>query len=128
MKRVIVALLLLFVVVVPIPKVEAQAGGACPGIGTVTPMGYEAITVSSTAVGFTATVIVTSSRSAVVAECFIVTDAIRYRDDGTAPTAAIGMPVAVSTPFQVCGQLAVRNLRMIRQTTDATAHCSYYGG
>lgn len=110
------------------PPVSAQSGGACPGINAVVPMGFETITVSSTAIGFTTSLISPTGRSASVAVGYVATDAIRYRDDASNPTAAVGMPIAASTPFQVCGVLAIRQFKMIRQTTDATVSVSYYGG
>jgi hypothetical protein len=110
------------------PPVQAQSGGACPGIGTVTPLGFETITVSSTAIGFTTASISPAGRSASVAVGYVATGAIRYRDDGVDPTAAVGMPIAASTQFQVCGVLAIRQFKMIRQTIDASISVSYYGG
>jgi hypothetical protein len=50
--------------------------------------------------------------------------AIRWRDDGTAPTAAIGMPVAVGQEWQYSGPLAA--LQLIAQSGTATVNISYY--
>lgn len=111
-----------------LPPVLAQSGSVCPGINAVTPMGFEVITVSSTAIGPTSATINTGTRSASVAVGHVATDAIRYRDDGVDPTAAVGMPVAVSTMFLVCGVLAIRQFKMIRQTGNASVSMSYYGG
>lgn len=110
-----------------IPPALAQSGGACPGINAVVPMGFETITVSTAAIGFTSATISTATKSASVAVGYVATNAIRYRDDGVDPTAAIGTPIAASTPFQVCGVLAIRQFRMIRQSADASVSVSYYG-
>ena len=109
------------------PPVQAQSGGACPGIGTVTPLATETIAVSSTAVPFTAAKISSSTRSASMAIGY-TTAAIRYWDDGSTPTATVGMPVAASERFQVCGVAAIRAFLMIRQSGDASVSVSYYGG
>nr|DAH84771.1 MAG TPA: hypothetical protein [Caudoviricetes sp.] len=51
--------------------------------------------------------------------------AVRWRDDGTAPTAAIGMPMAVAdAPLDYSGNLAA--LRFIEQTAGAKLNISYY--
>lgn len=53
--------------------------------------------------------------------------AIRYRDDGTAPTTAIGMLVGTGQAFTICGaQLNV--IQIIQATASATLNVSYYGG
>ena len=51
-------------------------------------------------------------------------NAIRWRDDGTDPTATVGMPVAVGQTVNYDGSLS--KLRMIAQTGTATVNVSYY--
>ena len=126
-RRVVAMLAVLALALIPTPVARAQKGGAC-GLGTLIPMGFETITVSNTAIGFTTATIVTSTTSASYAYGYVATDAVRYRDDGVNPTAAVGIPVAVSTYFEVCGAAAVRAFRMIRQTTDASVSVAYYRG
>jgi hypothetical protein len=50
--------------------------------------------------------------------------AVRYRDDGTAPTATVGQPLAVGTLLIYTGPLA--NIRFIEQTSGAKLNISYY--
>jgi hypothetical protein len=49
---------------------------------------------------------------------------IRWRDDGTDPTASVGMPIAVGTVFVYDGDL--RRLRFIQQAATATINVAYY--
>lgn len=59
--------------------------------------------------------------------CVVIpeTQAIRFRDDGTAPTATVGMPLTVSQPFVYTGDLSA--IRFIEQTASAKLNVSYYG-
>lgn len=93
----------------------------------------EKITVSSTAVGFTAATIHPSTptnrtvdqRYANMAYCTVATDAIRWLSTGTAPTATDGLLVASGGNFTIYGRENVDNFKMIRVTTDATVNCQY---
>ena len=128
MKRGLVVVMLLWAVLTPLfalPVAHAQLGGSC-ALGTLIPMGFETITVSSTAVGFTAGTIRSGTSVATYAVGYVAADNIRYRDDAVDPTASVGMLVASGSNFQVCGMKAVSQFRMIRQTTDATVSVSYY--
>jgi hypothetical protein len=49
---------------------------------------------------------------------------VRWRDDGTAPTATVGMPLAVGVPLQYDGNL--QNIRFIEQSASAKLNISYY--
>ena len=49
---------------------------------------------------------------------------IRWRDDGVAPTASVGMPIAVGTTFVYDGDLT--RLRIIQQAATATINVAYY--
>jgi hypothetical protein len=103
------------------------APGGCTNAPSLTPFAFETITVGATAVGFTATVY--APTGAVPADMAVVTtedDAIRYREDGVDPTAAVGHVIAVDTAFTACGVQSIRNIRMIRVTTDASLSVSYY--
>lgn len=72
-----------------------------------------AVALSSCAGGIPAT----ANRVQIVAEG----QAIRYRDDGTAPTATVGMPLAVNLlPFEYAGPIS--KLQFIGQTTGATVN------
>jgi hypothetical protein len=83
------------------------------------PLGYQQITVGAAAGGLT------------VPEgaywCLIIpeTQAIRWRDDGVDPTAAIGMPLAVAQPLEYSGDLAT--FKYFRQVAGAIINVVYYG-
>lgn len=59
--------------------------------------------------------------------CIITPEAqaIRWRDDGTNPTAAIGYPLAVGNELVYTGNLAT--FRMIEQVAGTTVNICYYG-
>jgi len=49
---------------------------------------------------------------------------VRWRDDGTAPTATIGMPLLTNIPLDCGGN--VQKIRFIEQTGGAVLNISYY--
>lgn len=49
---------------------------------------------------------------------------IRWRDDGTAPTASVGMPVAAGSTFYYTGSFA--KFAIIQQTSGAIINVSWY--
>lgn len=50
--------------------------------------------------------------------------AIRWRDDGTDPTAAIGMPISAGQSFVYDGD--VTKIRVVSQTGTASLNIAYY--
>src|SRR6267142_329501 len=56
----------------------------------------------------------------------VETAAIRWRDDGTAPTTSVGMPIAVGGCFNYSGTFAT--LRVIAQTGSPVVNISFYSG
>ena len=52
------------------------------------------------------------------------TQAVRWRDDGVAPTATVGMPLPVGVPLVYDGPL--QNIQFIEQTASAALNISYY--
>lgn len=52
------------------------------------------------------------------------TQGVRWRDDGTAPTASVGMPLSVGIPLNYDGDLS--KIRFIEQTASAKLNVSYY--
>lgn len=56
----------------------------------------------------------------------VETAAIRWRDDGTAPTASVGMPIAAAQCFNYEGTFAT--LRVIAQTGSPVVNISFYSG
>ena len=81
-------------------------------------LGYQQITSLSASTALT--VPVGATMALIVAE----TQAVRWRDDGTAPTASVGMPLAVGTSLSYDGDL--RAIRFIQQTASAVLNVSYY--
>ncbi|MGH9257354.1 MAG: hypothetical protein ACRD3C_22570 [Vicinamibacterales bacterium] len=83
---------------------------------------YEAITVSTTAVGISAGVLQQStSGQATVCALSVEGAEIRYRFDGVAPTATEGHRIPASTTLPLSGFANLSSLRMIRESgSDAT--------
>lgn len=52
---------------------------------------------------------------------------IRFRDDGTNPTAAVGYPLAVGVEFSYSGR-GMDNLKVIASTAGASIDVLAYGG
>jgi hypothetical protein len=52
------------------------------------------------------------------------TQAVRWRDDGVAPTASVGMPLAAGVTLQYDGDLS--QIQFIEQTASAKLNISYY--
>lgn len=92
------------------------------------PLGYQQRTVSGTAVGLSSTSIPAGTRFAVV----IPSAPVRWRDDGTDPTASVGMPLAANQPWIFSaangstGASLLSQVKLIRQTTDATIDVAFY--
>lgn len=59
-----------------------------------------------------------------IAEICVEAQGIRYRDDGTSPTASVGMPIASGVCFQYAGLLTA--LSIIQQTSGAILNVSFY--
>lgn len=124
---------LIFVALVALFAVTAEAQ-VCPGVtGPTANYRSEAITVSSTAVGFTAATINAASdqgKPLLFAEVTLETNPIRVRADGLNPTAAIGaLWNSVSggnVKFYVCGEASMRAFRAIRTVSDAAITAAYY--
>ena len=81
-------------------------------------LGYEQITSVSSAKGLTV------PQGATFIRLVCTTQAIRWRDDGIAPTATVGMPLAVDTELQYDGDL--QNIQFIEQTAGTVINVSYY--
>lgn len=52
------------------------------------------------------------------------TQGVRWRDDGTAPSASVGMPLAAGVTLQYDGDLT--KIQFIEQTASAKLNISYY--
>lgn len=85
------------------------------------PCGYQQIATLTTATLLTLPVGCSNASLAVItAEA----QAVRYRDDGTAPTASVGMPMAVGVTLEYQGTLS--KIQFIEQTVGAKLNVSYY--
>jgi hypothetical protein len=82
------------------------------------PLGYEQITDLSSADGLTPPM----GTRLVVLVC--EAQAIRYRDDGTDPTATVGMPLAVNTEKIYTGRFTA--IKFFEQVAGAKLNISYY--
>jgi hypothetical protein len=83
------------------------------------PMGYQQLTSLATATGLT----VPAGATCVLLEA--EAQIIRFRDDGTAPTATIGMQLAVAgPPFAYCGTLTA--LQFIQASASGILNVLYY--
>jgi len=89
-------------------------------------LGYQQITSLSSSTGLTVPVTDPSGNKQQPTFALIIaeTQAVRWRDDGTAPTASVGMPLAVGVPLQYDGDLT--KIRFIEQTASAKLNISYY--
>lgn len=110
------------------PSAHPPTGIVCPvnaanGLpevpGYATALGYQQITSLSSATSLT--VPVGATRAVIVAEA----QSVRWRDDGTAPTATIGMiQLTTTNPLAYSGNLAA--LSFIETTSSAKLDISYY--
>lgn len=82
--------------------------------------GYKQITDLSAAVGL-------GSIPTNALRVFIIPEGadVRWRDDGTNPTAAIGMPLAVGQPLDYTGA-DLTKIKFIEQTGGAKLNCVFY--
>ncbi len=94
----------------------------CPGLSQpLHPIaGFEQLTVS------TSVLTLTVPQDAVMAIINVRDNDIYWRDDGTDPTASVGMHQKADTYFAVCGS-AMGQIGLIRDTGDAEVNVSYYG-
>ena len=84
-----------------------------------TPLGYDQVTSLGSA-----TNLPSIPHGAIMVLVSCSTAAVRWRDDGVAPTASVGMPLAVGQEFQYAGDLA--GIRFIQQASGAVLDISYY--
>jgi hypothetical protein len=83
-------------------------------------LGYQQITSLSSAQALTV------PAGTILALCTPETQAVRWRDDGTNPTASVGQPLPVGAELRYdAGGLAV--LKFIEQVASAKLNVVYYG-
>lgn len=109
----------------PVYLVDPRTGSATrPGVtATYTPLGYCQLTsmAASTALSTCAGGV---PAGATLAQLCAEAQAVRYRDDGTAPTATVGMPAAAGSCFSYTGSLSA--IRFIQATAGAILNVSFY--
>lgn len=81
-------------------------------------LGYQQITSLSASTGLTV------PSGATLALIVPETQNVRWRDDGTAPTSSVGMPIFVGASLSYDGDL--NRIRFIQQAASATLNVSYY--
>lgn len=81
-------------------------------------LGYQQITNLSSAVGLT---IPTGATLALIVP---ETQNVRWRDDGTDPTASVGMPIYIGASLSYDGDL--NKIKFIQETASAKLNISYY--
>jgi hypothetical protein len=89
-------------------------------------LGYQQITSLSAASGLTVPTRAPDGSFQKPTFALIVaeTQGVRWRDDGTAPTASVGMPLAAGVPLQYDGDL--NKIQFIEQAASAKLNISYY--
>lgn len=88
------------------------------------PIGFQKLTVSDTAVGFTLPA--TPVTRAVVFS--VESDQIRFRVDGSDPDSTTGILLSAGDIVEITNVDMVNNFTAIRVTTDATLQIHYFGG
>ena len=89
-------------------------------------LGYQQITSLSASAALTTPVRDANGLSARASFAIIIAEAqaVRWRDDGIAPTASVGMPLAAGVALQYDGDL--QKIRFIEQVAGASLNISYY--
>jgi hypothetical protein len=89
-------------------------------------LGYQQITTLSSATSLTVPVTDLNGLSCRPSIAIITpeTQAVRWRDDGIAPTASVGMPLAAGVTLQYDGDIG--QIQFIEQVASAKINISYY--
>jgi hypothetical protein len=89
-------------------------------------LGYQQITSLSSSTGLTVPKVNAEGLQQQPRMAIIIAEGanVRYRDDGVAPTASVGMPLAAGVAFTFDGDLA--KIRFIEQTASAKLNVLYY--
>ncbi len=88
--------------------------------------GYQQITSLTAAAGLTVPTVTPEGLNGKPVFALIISEGapVRWRDDGVAPTATVGMPLAVGVPLQYDGDL--NKIKFIQQSATAKINISYY--
>lgn len=82
-------------------------------------LGYQQLSSLSSAAGLT------PPSGSVEAFVICTGQTVYWRDDGTAPTATIGMPLPINTPFPYTANLVA--IKFIQTQASAVCNVSYFG-
>jgi hypothetical protein len=93
---------------------------------TTSNLGYQQITDLSSAVGLTIPAVDIAGNKVMPTRAFIVAEGndIRWRDDGTAPTASVGMILIRNNVLSYDGDL--NKIKFIQSASGAKLNVSYY--
>jgi len=88
--------------------------------------GYQQITALNTVKSLTVPTLSPDGLNAKPTFALIIAEStgVRWRDDGTAPTSTVGMPLAVGVPLQYDGDLT--KIQFIEQSASSKLNVSYY--
>lgn len=89
------------------------------------PLGFQKLTVSSSAVGFTLPSVVPTIRAVTVT---VETNSIRYRLDGSDPTATDGHLLYDGDVLDITNVNSILAFKAIAVGSDAAIQITYYGG
>ena len=84
------------------------------------PLGYQQIA------GLVAATALTVPAGAVICIITPESQAVRWRDDGVAPTATVGYPLSVGAELE-CTTQNMAGIQFIQQAATATLNITYYG-
>jgi hypothetical protein len=89
-------------------------------------IGYEQITSVSSSTALNVPLVDKNGLSCKASFALITpeTQSVRWRDDGTAPTSSVGMPLSAGVTLQYDGDLS--KIRFIEQLSGAKLNVSYY--
>lgn len=93
----------------------------CPGISALKALGYQQVTSLGSATGLPSI-----PTKAVIAVVTVETAGVRWRDDGTAPTATVGMPIAANGSVSFL-ETPLSAIQFIAQTGSPVLDVAYYG-
>lgn len=89
-----------------------------------TPCGYQQITTLSSATALTIPTNICGAGTITAAFIVAEAQAVRYRDDGTDPSATVGQPLAVGVLLEYTGSLS--KIKFFEQTGGAKLNILYY--
>lgn len=90
-------------------------------------IGHESLTVSTTALGFTAATVTPRARCALIINASTTDASVRWRADGTAPTSTSGSLLHPGMFFILRGEGNIRNIQFIRTgSNDATVTGAFF--